>query len=350
MIPAFYGIFWFSVFIGIFISGILFFNSNIPVFIRIRTKSLITGIFMLFVIFLSAIVIRIFVFEVYYIPSESMENTLKPGDLVLVSKLNYGPILPRSPNDIPWINILYLLVEEDQEENEFNWWKYNRLNGFSCVDYNDVVVFKHVDSNEFLIKRCVGLPGDSLKIVNGTIMNNNKVLFNPKEAKFNYLVWYNPNRIAILNQLRTTNKNKAEDLELEFNCQVLQLTPQQKRKLEQNSEIDSIKILTDYFGPVLIPSTEILLSTKCKKIVRDKDSTVLFKNVYRQPLIKNEQEVVCNSTRNFYFVIGDNRHNSSDSRSWGPIPEENIIGKAVVILFNYHNGKFHWNRFLKKIE
>ena len=352
VIPVIYRLFWLSALIGIFIGTILYFRSNNSLTDWIRNKLSTFSILLLLIvsIFLTAIIIRLFVFEIFYVPGDSMENTIETGDIVLLSKLNYGPNIPRSPYDIPWVNRLCLLFKKDQKKNEFKWSKYSRLNGFGRIDYNDVVVFKHIDSNEILIKRCVGLTGDSLKIVNGTVINNNKVLFNPKEAKFNYLVWYNPYRIAILYQLGTTNKKKLEDLEMESNCQVLQLTLQQKLKLEQSSAIDSIKILTNNFGPVLISSTGTILSMKYEKIVKNQDSIVHIKNVCRQPFMKNEQKDVYNSIGNFYFVIGDNRYNSFDSRYFGPVSEENIIGKATFILFNYKNGKFQWNRFFKKIE
>src|SRR5690606_36322752 len=109
------------------------------------------------VIVLLAIFCRVFIFEVYMIPSESMEDALFPGDIIFVSKLNYGPKLPRRPQDIPWIN-LFFENSQLQKEGKNSSWAYRRLPGFSTIIHGDIVVFRKPDDNsDFLIKRCIGI-------------------------------------------------------------------------------------------------------------------------------------------------------------------------------------------------
>ncbi len=109
------------------------------------------------------------------------------------------------------------------------------------------------------------------------------------------------------------------------------------------------------FGPYVIPEKSQKINLNGKNYF-----------IYNKLILENELNIDCKLEenynqgikyfnfyefkKNYYFIIGDNLQKSNDSRFWGPIPEENIIGKAVIILFNYNNGKFCWDRFLKKIE
>jgi len=65
---------------------------------------------------------------------------------------------------------------------------------------------------------------------------------------------------------------------------------------------------------------------------------------------KEKDSIAIDINKYQYFMLGDNMNGSYDSRYWGSVSENNIIGKATFILFNYKNGKFQWNRFFKKIE
>jgi len=143
-------------------------------------------------VFLLAVGVKVFIIEIYSIPSGSMENTLVQGDKVLVSKLNYGPKLPRSPLDIPWLNVFFLSGANTYAEADSVHWKYKRLRGFSGVRRNDVIVFQHpVIEKETFIKRCVALPGDTFQIINSDVFINYRIQSPPVESKKAYRVWYN---------------------------------------------------------------------------------------------------------------------------------------------------------------
>jgi len=147
---------------------------------------MLTGVIIL------AVCLRIFVFEIYTIPSGSMVNTLFPGDKVVVCKLNYGAKLPRSPFEIPWLNVLFYLNKKARAKTDTTWWKYRRLPGFSEIHRDDIFVFQFPGNiNEAFIKRCIALPGDTLRISSYDVYINNRLQPLPVESKQLYSVWYN---------------------------------------------------------------------------------------------------------------------------------------------------------------
>ncbi len=152
----------------------------------------ITGIFA--GVFIAAIVVRVFFIEIYAIPSGSMEDTVMPGDKVLVNKLAYGPKLPVSPYDIPWVNLVWFLKADATANPDSVYWDYHRLWGLSSIRRGDVMVFSHPlwgGRNNFYIKRCMALPGETLEIKNGRIKINGK--YSPESAgvKRMHKVWSN---------------------------------------------------------------------------------------------------------------------------------------------------------------
>ena len=116
-------------------------------------------------IFAFSIALRLFVFEIYAIPSSSMEHTLIPGDKVLVNKLLIGPRMPRSPFEIPWVNLVFMLNKDAREKIDEKWWPYRRWKGFSKIKHNDIIVFESLVKEDIIfIKRCIALPGDGFRL------------------------------------------------------------------------------------------------------------------------------------------------------------------------------------------
>jgi len=141
------------------------------------------------VVFAVAISFRLFFIEIYAIPSGSMENTLQPGDKVLVNKLTYGPRLPASPYEIPWVNLVWYLHARASANPDSVYWKYRRLKGLSAIGRGDVMVFIHPlwgGRSNFYIKRCVAVPGDTLEVKNGRVKINGKFIPEPVNGKSNY--------------------------------------------------------------------------------------------------------------------------------------------------------------------
>jgi signal peptidase I len=231
--------------------------------------------------------------DIYFISSRSMENTLIPGDKLLIYKFkrSYLPIR------------YYKLNKSNFLENDI-------------IKHGQLLVFNLDKKDIFYVKRCIGLPYDTIKIINGIFYINSIKQPLPKFSKLAYNIWHNNKNYKIVSV--DTSSVVSNNLSVSTK---MHLTIDQKRCLENNPNIDSITIYND-------------------------SSFYAFEHY--NFIVQNRKD---NSlSTNYYFMIGDNQNNSIDSRQFGPVPEENIVGKVVFILFNYHNGKFRWDRFLKKIE
>jgi signal peptidase I len=263
----------------------------------------------------AALFLRIFIIEAYRIPSASMENTLKPGDFVLVNKIAYGL---RTPRYIPFTDIPmpYLKIP------------------LSCkVERGDIIVFElphyggrtSSPGSADYIKRCIGLPGDEVEIEKGAVFVNGKQIPLPPAA------------IS-----RDTSEIKdRKDLKL----------------FHENSGYST----ADY-GPVIVPGKGNYLTidpvsiNRWRDIIESEGSTVLTNDdiVFIDSVPTSSYQV----RRDYYFVLGDNRDNSFDSRYWGFVPDVNITGKAFIIFWSVNSGDeaanpvdlFRWNRIGKLVR
>ena len=146
----------------------------------------VKGIFLFVFLLSTAISIKLLAFDIYKIPSSSMENMLYPGDVIVVNKLKYGPKLPSSPFEIPWVNLAFYLNETARSRIKERWWDYMRLDGTTRIKQGDVFVFALYGTPDFfVVKRCVGLPGDALRIRDGEIYTNSKLFIAPGTVKNN---------------------------------------------------------------------------------------------------------------------------------------------------------------------
>lgn len=262
-------------------------------------------------------VLQVFVFATYRIPSRSMEPELTISDHVLVLKPIIGPRI---------FNIFASIRKEQT--------KIFRVPGFKKIKRNDVLVFNFPHPNswdkvemhilKYYIKRCIGLPGDTLSIQNGFfhIEGVETTLGNVDSQK----------------EIATTEKWEDEIFE--------------------SFPFDSIIgwNIKD-FGPFYLPG-------KGDSIILDRTNFQLYKK-----LIEWEQQgslqykgsncflngnmiTSYHFQKNYYFMAGDNGVDSQDSRYWGLVPEEYIVGKAWIIWKSYDpfTGKFRWERYLKKIH
>jgi len=338
-----------------------------------RTNWISYPFYILTIIFFS-IGIRVFIIEIYAIPSVSMEDTILPGDKVLMSKLSYGPRLPSSPFEIPWINIACYFNKEYRARIDSVWWKYKRLKGFSKIKHNDVIIFiSPKNSEEILVKRCLGLPGDTLLIKEekvfanhyeipekGTIKIISRILFN------NYtlasplfdslsLIEYR-HQYGLKNSFSTYLNNNQKQTLLSFRC--IDSIIIEKNRPDVTFETFPYDNLfhwsVDNFGPLVIPA-------KGMKIQLNETNYLLYKKIIKlyemTDIIMVEGNYFLNGDRaanytfknNYYFMLGDNRHDSNDSRYWGFVPEANIIGKAVIVFFSDGKDGFRWKRIFRKI-
>ena len=361
-----------------------------------RLQLSIEWIFVVLLALVCSFTIKLLFLETYKIPTPSMEETLLAGDYIFVSKLAYGPRLPETPLAIPFFhNKLPSGKKSYSEKVEM---PYKRLKGFSRVKRGDIIVFNFpegdtmvvqypgqnyyslvrqygrdyilsefeiithpVDKRENYIKRCMALPGDTLLITEGKVRVNGELQAELPLQKFKYYVSTRgeplPDRLLdSLNILKTTvTYNPVNSLHVLYltneKVEALKSYPQVRsisRYMEptlsfQNQEIfphSSIYRWTgDNFGPLRIPARgdtirltlqnlplyKRIISTYEKNELAVRDGVI---HINGQPA---DHYVI---QMDYYFVMGDNHHNSADSRYWGFVPEDHLLGKAVLVLFS----------------
>ena len=334
----------------------------------------------------AATLIRGLLFSAYAIPSGSMESTQLVGDYLFVSKIAYGSRMPITPINIPFLESK-LAVGGVQIKTYWDAIQlpYLRLPGLSEVKKGDIVVFNFpedtsapVDMRTNFIKRCQATPGDMLRIVDGRVSINGKAVTLPPKAQTSYYV---------LTDGRDINPQLLHDLHIETRSQLnrssyVMIIPRDSYLTLKNcNNIKSIEPVIapkgqfdeivyphnnkfswneDNYGPILVPKKGLTIQLN--------DSTlILYKRVIEvyerntvsvssnHILINNKIENQYTFKMNYYWMMGDNRHNSEDSRYWGFVPEDHIVGKAFITWMSSDTAesgfsRIRWNRILKPIN
>jgi signal peptidase I len=268
---------------------------------------------------LVAIFLKLFFIEAYRIPTGSMENTLLVGDFLLVNKFVYGATTPRN---MPFTDIRI---------------PYFRLPSLKDPHKGDVVVFDFPGNrDEFqsaevvnYIKRLAGEPGDTIQIINKVLKVNGQEFPDP------------PNSILD----HTTYKTTITD----------------SRIFPKGSGWNE-----DNYGPLYVPKKgDVIKLTSANFdmwkmfILREGHTPVLTNE--NKISIDNVQSVEYKVEKDYYFMMGDNRNNSLDSRFWGFMPKDNVVGEALIIYWSWDPsvpfsdfGKLvstiRWNRIAKLIK
>lgn len=266
------------------------------------------------------VLLQIFLFTSFKIPSDSMEPEIIMGDQVLVCKLVYGARL---------FNLFDALKGKQV--------KIYRVPGFRNIRRNDVVVFNFPYPNKgkkkmemhimkYYMKRCTGLPGDTLEIRNG----------------FYHICGYSGSLGNIKSQRNVSVQERDS-----FGNGVFNTFP-----------FDSIeKWNIKEFGPLYIPKTGDVLAMNrtnyllYKKLIEwEQNATLVWKD--SSVWLRDSLITLYQFQKNYYFMSGDRVENSQDSRYWGLLPEEYIVGKAWIIWKSkdLNTGKIRWKRFFKKIH
>lgn len=398
--------------------------------------------------------INTFFFQNYQIPTSSLEKSLLVGDFLAVSKLSYGPRAPITPLSFPLAQHTMPVVG-GKSYIEKPQWKYKRLKGFGKVERNDIVVFnfptgdtvalnmqgvdfytlsklnpngstgvrsdrrtygeivfRPVDRRENYVKRCIGLPGETISLSNDSVFIDGNYLPNPRYSQHNYMI--HTDGTAISSELfQELGINKA-DYETQNNY------GQVVTRSQDLSGVDSLSLAIFGLQPrngnngrlyFSIPLTEEMVAGLNAKpfvwnIIKEKEQAGMsyyyplnhntgwsrdtfgpiwipkkgetitfnentaFKVAAYERCIKNYEgndfeyrdgKVFINGVESdsytfrfdYYFMMGDNRHNSADSRVWGFVPEDHIVGKPMLIWLSlekdkgWFNGKIRWNRLFR---
>ncbi len=347
--------------------------------------------------------INIFFFQAFKIPSSSMESSLYTGDHLFVSKLTYGPRVPQTPLTIPFThNTIFgkesysTLIQND----------YRRLKGFRQVRRGDIVVFnfpngdtvlrkapaedfymlsrvygrkqlidiqgpvivRPADKTDHYVKRCVALPGDTLEVRDGLVWVNGEQQTVFPGVQLSYTV---VTKGGALNP-KLIDRLGLNVRELYYNAQLpgYPAMPLTAAMLEEVRKMPAVVSVTpnldrednfvfpysgffawtrDYYGPLVIPAkgADVSLTQAnlplYERIIRDYEHADLQKAL---------EEGRYTFKQDYYFMMGDNRHNSLDSRYWGFVPEDRIVGTPAVIWLSTDAGRsfpsnIRWKRFGK---
>ncbi len=335
--------------------------------------------------------------EAFVIPTPSMENSMLVGDFLVVSKFHYGSRTPKTPLQIP---LTHQKIWGTEIPSYLTWIQLPsyRLPGLREVRRGEPVVFnvpkdlldpteRPIDLKTYLVKRCVAVHGDRLEIKHKQIYINGEAMANPPNMKFNYLVITNDeihkrhfDNLAMESDdynflgrtsdglpaynMSLTSQQFEQIKSLPF---VRSVSIDEKRPGEENSSTPLFPSLKskawskDNYGTLVIPEKGM------KMIVNDSTLTM-----YREiiSLYEGHEKVKIDGgklfidgkpvseyqfNQNYYFMMGDNRDNSLDSRYWGFVPEDHILGKPLAIWFSidYEADLLHkirWNRLFNVIE
>ena len=325
--------------------------------------------------FLTIILCKVFCFEVYRVPSSSMKETLQVGDFIFVNKLRYGPILPSSLEEVPIVNLFYLGSNFLKKENGVTQ-KPFRLSGISDIQEQDIFVFNMPFGKKRtnIVKRCLGVPGSLLEIRDGTVYINGEETARNKRIKNRYSFRVKDTS-SVSDLKRTFGKINIKQDRNKLNWYDANLSFAEKSRLLKTKQIDSIVNFSELktykakifpnskrkewsktnYGPYRIPYEGMKISLNSENYSL---YNLLIKK-YEERIVKQQDDkfFIGDSKvtdfvfrNNYYFMMGDNRSYSQDSRSWGLVPESNIIGKVSNIFFSYDGKEIKWNRFFKEVD
>ncbi|MCK0131483.1 signal peptidase I [Flavobacteriaceae bacterium F08102] len=360
---------------------------------------------------IAATIVHTYVMQPYTIPTSSLEKTLLVGDFLFVSKFHYGARIPMTTvalpmvhDTIPFIKSKSYLAEDDATKYNSSWKNktqlpYLRIPGFQKIKRNDIVVFswpvdtverfyqtpnrlikKPIDKKSNYVKRCVGIPGDSLSIIDGYIYINGKQTVLPDRAKPQYRFTVNTDGQSLSPTILTKRYNIREfgrfgdgyemfmtDKEAAMLAKNPMVKSIVKQTMEKGSldpsifpQVNSLGWNRDNMGPIYIPE-------QGKTVELTKETLPFYKRIITEyennSLIVNGDEILINGKeansytfkQNYYWMMGDNRHNSEDSRFWGFVPFDHVVGKPVFIWFSWDANatgimnKIRWNRLFTTV-
>jgi signal peptidase I len=372
----------------------------------------------------AATIIRTFFIEAYTIPTSSMEGSLLRGDFLFVSKVAYGPRVPMTPLSFPFVHHTLPLTQTTKSYLEWISLPFYRYPGLTEIERYDAVVFNYpdgdtlstiyqsndsyyslarhngrdqvwnnkrqygdiiarpVDKRENYIKRCIGLPGDTIQIIDQQVFINGDSLINPEYAQYSYQVITDGSKLSD----RLVDKLGIHEVVPSSNPRIsyVYMNEDAAKKLEETPIVrsvtkfehaannpDDLKRIFPYnpdfgwsvdnFGPLYIPEAGATIAITPDNI--DLYRRVIHAYEGHQLEIKDGKIYIDGAESdsytfemNYYFMMGDNRHNSADSRYWGFVPEDHIVGKAVFVWLSldpnksWGQGKIRWDKLFRMVN
>ena len=346
---------------------------------------------------IAATLVHTYFMQPYTIPTSSLEKSLLVGDFLFVSKFHYGARMPMTPLALPMVHdtIPLLKVKSYLKKPQI---PYFRLPGIQKVKRNDIVVFswpvdtvqqffkrpdrkirKPIDKKSNYVKRCVAIAGDSLEIRDGYIFINGKRTKLPDRAKPQYHFIADTKGKKLSPTTLRKRYNVREGGMLQDGRYLLNLTDKEAALVAKNPDVKSIikKIDSagndghvfpnipslgwnkDNYGPIYIPEEGKTVQLNTKTLPFYKRIIVEYE---KNNLIVNGDEILINGKeadsytfkQNYYWMMGDNRHNSEDARYWGYVPFDHVVGKPVFIWLSIDKdgkgiNKLRWDRMFTTV-
>lgn len=365
---------------------------------------------------IAATIIRLFFFEMYVIPTPSMEKSLLVGDYLCVSKVKYGPKVPNTPLSFPLVHHTMPLSQTKKSFVEWIKWPYHRLKGTGEIKRNDVVVFnfpegdtvmlndqqtnyydivrlygreharsqseliyRPVDKRENYVKRCVAVPGDTIRVIGSQVYINGETQIEIPKREYVYFIRTNG---TMLNPEVLENMGIAKsDIGYNANSGVytLPLTDENLAKIKSFGNVTEVikyestepnqlifphsenyAWTEDNFGPLWVPQKgatvkltpeNLPLYERIISIYEDNKLEVKDGKIYIDDKLADSYTF----KMDYYFMMGDNRHNSADSRYWGFVPEDHVVGKASFVWLSLDKEKsfpsnIRWSRMFRSVK
>jgi signal peptidase I len=354
---------------------------------------------------IAATLVHTYLIQPFTIPTSSLEKTLLVGDFLFVSKFHYGARTPLTAVAFPMVHdtIPILGVKSYLPKPQI---PYFRLQGFQDVERTDIVVFnwpvdtmmnmfytdkyyyKPIDKKTNYVKRAVGIPGDSLEIINGKIHINSKPLELPERAKpqFSYEGVTKGQPFHPMNLYERFDVTDYVSYNPSNQSFRIQLTEEAFERFKSHPNVQSIYRVVDSagvaestifpekgdhswnrdnMGPFYIPKEGVTIKLTSenfhlyRRIIEVYEGSEMNIN---NKLNLNGTQVTLNGQpassytfrQDYYWMMGDNRHNSLDSRYFGFVPETHIVGKPVFIWLSMDANasgfdKIRWDRMFTTV-
>lgn len=321
----------------------------------------------LFFAVIAALIIRTFFFEAYRIPTPSMEETLLTGDFLVVSKINYGPRTPMVLG-VPFTNL-------NLNALTLPW---VRIPGFEDIERNDIVVFNYpidiapIAAKTNYIKRCVALPGDTLSIDDKEVFINGSNAESFSGIQMNYVVTVqervrlSPAKVEAtggkLIRAESTNsyivnatKEEAETMSnwaevASVEAYVLPDSYDEYGRIQNSADASDFNFSSGFLNHDHLPPT--VVPFKGQKINLTSGNWHIYENIitrYEKNDVQQQADtfIINGDTtstytiqQDYYFMMGDNRDDSLDSRFWGFVPQDHVVGKAGMIYFSWDSDRW----------